>query len=143
MKTRIRTRTAFVTVALLAIAGAVLIRVVSSSSPDLRDPRVIRNILGYDFEKWWRVQEVEQSDSRYYWAIDGGISDEWIESIAAVPDPLDDRSWRVIVTDGQGVHLSRVFIRCEKGCCVGIEAEIPKESRTEHGEGGKASPATS
>jgi hypothetical protein len=134
---------AFVTGALLAIGGAILIHVVSSSRPDLRDPRIIRNILGYDFEKWWRVQEVEQSDSHYYWAIDGGISDEWIESVAAVPDPLEDRSWRVIMTDDQGVHLSRVFIRCEKGCCVGIEAEIPKESRTEHGEGGKASPATS
>jgi len=134
---------AFVTIAILAIGGAILIRVVSSSSPDLRDPRVIRNILGYDFEKWWRVQDVDQSDSRYYWAIDGGISDEWIESVAAVPDPFEDRSWRITVTDDQGVHLSRVFIRCEKGCCLGIEAEVPKKSRTEHGEGGKASPATS
>ncbi|MFC7338202.1 hypothetical protein ACFQY0_13490 [Haloferula chungangensis] len=103
------------------------------SQVDLRSPEVIHRILGYDFPQHWKIEAVDQTDGRYYWAIDGGVTPDWISSIGGTPEDGSDTRWDVAIADGDGIHRSSVFIRCPKRCCIAVEAARPKKSKAEQG----------
>ena len=95
---------------------------------EMRDPEFIEGKLGYQLPHHWKVVSSLVDDDRYYWAIDGGIDESWIESMngEAIYSVTTDsgnsedptiKGWRIT----NGNRISLLMRRCMKGCCSYVE----------------------
>jgi len=95
---------------------------------EIRDPKFIQSKLGYQLPDYWKVVSSLVDDNRYYWAIDGGIDESWIESMngeAIYSESTDSgtseeptvEGWRIT----KGNRISLVMKRCRLGCCSYVE----------------------
>ena len=94
----------------------------------MHDPVFFKAKLGYALPEHWDIENVSTYNGKYYWAIDGGIDEAWIESMHGEPilpkmsapgNPNDSGivGWRITNESG----TSRIMRRCMKGCCIYVE----------------------
>lgn len=95
---------------------------------EMSDTDFIESKIGYQLPHHWKVVSSLVDENRYYWAIDGGIDESWIESMngeavysaPAGSDESEDstiKGWQIT----NGNRTSLVMRRCMKGCCSYVE----------------------